>query len=334
MDLQSYQAKLQTTAYDFLKTDPHLGKNILILTLAGSIAYGTNLATSDLDLRGVTLETKTDLLGLSSFEQFEDRTTDTVIYGLKKFINLCLNNNPNVLEILGTTPEFCLILSPEGMLLKENIDLFLSKRVIQSFGNYATAQLRRLQNALARDNYPQTKKEAHLLNSILSQMDHLKRSYQAFTEHEIHLYLNQSTKPDFETEIFMDLQLQHYPLRDFKNIYSEMSNVIKDYSKLNHRNHKKDEPHLYKHAMHLIRLLITGTEILQGKGINPYREKERELLLSIRLGRYNFEEIFAMVDHYEAEYRTAAAVTVLPDEPDYQKIELLMLEIYEKFLSN
>ncbi len=331
--LQSYQTKLQTPAYDFLKTDPHLGENILILTLAGSIAYGTNLESSDLDLRGVTLETKTDLLGLSSFEQFEDRTTDTVIYGLKKFINLCLSNNPNVLEILGTAPEFCLILSPEGMLLKENVHLFLSKRVIQSFGNYASAQLRRLQNALARDNYPQNKKEAHLLNSIQSQMDHLKRSYQTFTNNEINLYLDQSTNPDFETEIFMDLQLQHYPLRDFKNIYSQMSNIIKDYSKLNHRNRKKDEPHLYKHAMHLIRLLITGTEILQGEGINIYREKEQELLLSIRLGKYTFEEIFAMVDHYEAEYYSAARTTVLPDEPDYQNIEKLMVEIYERFVN-
>jgi len=63
-----------------------------------------------------------------------------------------------------------------------------------------------------------------------------------------------------------------------------MSNVVKNYSKLNHRNNKKDEPHLNKHAMHLIRLLITGTEVLEGKGINTYREKEREFLLDIRKG--------------------------------------------------
>lgn len=156
MDIQSLKDKLSTYEYDFLMKDPHLGNNILILTTAGSIAYGTNVATSDIDIRGVVIETKQDIMGLSKYEQFEDRTTDTVIYGLKKFIALCLNNNPNVLEILGTKSEHILILKEEGKLLRDNIELFLSQKAIHSFGNYATAQLRRLQNALARDNYPQS----------------------------------------------------------------------------------------------------------------------------------------------------------------------------------
>ena len=279
MDIQSIKDKLHSEEYEFLRTDQHLGNNILILTTAGSIAYGTNVDTSDIDVRGVTLETKQDIMGLSCFEQFEDKTTDTVIYGLKKFIGLCLNSNPNVLEILGTNPEHLLIISEEGKLLRENVDLFLSKKAILSFGNYATAQLRRLQNALARDNYPQKEKEQLILNSILGQMDHLKRTYKNFTDSEINLYIDNSDKEEFDTEIFIDINLKHYPLRDFKNIYSVMNNIVKDYSKLNHRNSKKDELHLNKHAMHLIRLLVTGTEILEGKGINTYREKERGLFL-------------------------------------------------------
>ena len=194
MDIQSIKDKLQSSEYEFLRTDPHLRSNILILTTAGSIAYGTNVDTSDIDVRGVTIETKQDLVGLSSFEQFEDRTTDTVIYGLKKFITLCLNSNPNVLEILGTRPEHLLVITKEGQLLRDNVDLFLSKRAILSFGNYATAQLRRLQNALARDNYPQAEKEQHIFNSILGQMDHLKRTYKDFTNSEINLYIDHQTK--------------------------------------------------------------------------------------------------------------------------------------------
>ena len=101
-------------------------KNILLLTTAGSIAYGTNVESSDIDVRGISVETKQDIMGLSSFEQFEDRVTDTVIYGLKKFIGPCLNSNPNVLEILGTRPDHLLIITDEGKLLRDNIDLFLS----------------------------------------------------------------------------------------------------------------------------------------------------------------------------------------------------------------
>ncbi len=330
MNIQDIKDKLNTSAYEFLRTDSHLGKNILILTTAGSIAYGTNVDTSDIDIRGVTLETKQDLMGLSSFEQFEDRITDTVIYGLKKFINLCLDSNPNVLEILGTKPEHLLVITKEGQLLRDNVDLFLSKKAIQSFGNYATAQLRRLKNALARDNYPQAEKEQHILDSILGQMEHLKRTYKSFTKEEIDLYIDQSDRQEMDTEIFIDICLKHYPLRDLKNIYSDMNNIVKNYSKLNHRNSKKDELHLNKHAMHLIRLLITGTEILEGKGINTYREKERDFFLDIRKGKYSYSELFEMVDMYEHKFKVAAESTSLPEQPNYKRVEELMLEIYSK----
>jgi len=329
MDINSIKQKLNKEEYDFIRTNPNLGTNILILTTAGSIAYGTNVEASDIDIRGVTLETKQTILGLSDFEQFEDRITDTVIYGLKKFVNLCLNSNPNVLEILGTRDDHLLVITKEGSLLRSNVGLFLSKKAIISFGNYATAQLRRLQNALARDSYPQKEKEQHILNSIIGQMDHLKRTYKSFTDSEIQLYIDKSHKEEMETEIFIDIHLSHYPLRDFKNIYSDMHNIVKEYAKLNHRNSKKDELHLNKHAMHLIRLLVTGIDILEGKGIITYRDKERKLFLDIRNGKYSYDEIFEMVNEYEKSFKYAASNTSLPDEPDYKDVEELMISIYE-----
>jgi hypothetical protein len=133
-------------------------------------------------------------------------------------------------------------------------------------------------------------------------------------------------------EIFMDITLKKYPLRDFKNIYSEMNNIIRDYDKLNHRNSKKDELHLNKHALHLIRLLIMGTDILQGEGVKTYRENERDLLLDIRNGKYSYEEIFEMVDKYEKQFEYASKNTNLPDKPDMNKAEELFMNINKEFL--
>jgi predicted nucleotidyltransferase len=330
MSMELIKEKIKKGEYDFLKSDPHLGDNILLLTAAGSIAYGTNVAGSDIDLRGIALERKEDVLGLSRFEQFEDQATDTVIYGLRKFVNLCLNCNPNVLEMLGTREEHLLIISDEGRMLRDNSGIFLSKRAIHSFGNYATAQLRRLQNALARDSYPRPQKEQHILNSIYGQIEHLKRTYKSFTGNNINLYIDISEKKDMETEIFIDINLRHYPLRDFKNIYSDMNNVIIGYDKLNHRNSKKDELHLNKHAMHLIRLLVTGTEILEGKGIHTRLENEKELFLDIRSGKFTYDEIFEMARDYEKRFKLAAQQTSLPEAPDYKRVEELMLGIYQK----
>jgi len=332
MGIQIIRDKINSTEYDFLRNNKNLGDRVILLTTGGSYAYGTHVETSDTDIRGIAAERKEELLGLSSFEQFEDRITDTVIYGLRKTVNLALAGNPNILEMLGTREDHLLVLTEEGKYLRDHADLFLSKRVIQSFGNYATAQLRRLQNALARDSYPQPVKEQHMLNSIQGQMHHFKRKYHQFMDEEINLYIDQSDKADYETEIFMDINLKHYPLRDFKAIYSEMSNVVKDYSQLNHRNNKKDSLKLNKHAMHLVRLLVTGSEILQGKGINTYRAAERDYLLEIRSGKYTYEEVFATVDKLEAEFRYSAENTALPDEPNHKAAEELLIGIYEKML--
>ena len=321
---------LNNPNYNFLKENEHLGSNIMLLTMSGSIAYGTNIKTSDTDVRGIALERPNELLGLDNFEQFENKETDTTVYAFRKMINLLLNCNPNCIEILATNPEHILIMTDEGKLLRDNISLFLSQKASHSFGGYATQQLRRLQNALARDSYPQEEKEKHILKSINVQMDHLKKHYQEFTDSEIELYIADSDKEDYETEIFIKTNmLKGYPLRDFKNIYSEINNIVVDYGKLNKRNKKKDDLHLFKHGMHLIRLLIMGTEILSGKPVTTYRP-EREFLLDIRNEKYTFEEIFEMVDKYEKEFIYAKQNSPLPIKPNYNRINELTIEINRK----
>ncbi|NFV11432.1 nucleotidyltransferase [Clostridium sporogenes] len=327
MNIQDIKQKLNSKEYDFLRSDEHLGKNIILLTTGGSYAYGTNVESSDLDIRGIATEKIEELIGLSSFEQFENKETDTTIYALNKVIKLMLNNNPNIIELFGTRDEHLFICNRYGKLLRDNVNLFLSKKVIHSFGGYATAQLRRLQNALARDSYPQFEKENHILNSIKNQMVSFEDRYKEITNENINLYIDKSEKIDLDSEIFMNVNLKNYPLRDFKNIYSEMSNIVKDYEKLNHRNSKKDELHLNKHALHLIRLLKMGTELLEDKGINTYREKDQSLLLDIRNGKYSYEEIFEMVNEYEKDFKYASDNTDLPNIPNHKKVEELVIEI-------
>lgn len=334
MNTKEIKEKLASKEYEFLRTDKQLGKNIIFLTTGGSYAYGTNVETSDLDIRGIAVETSKEILGSSSFEQFENRETDTVIYGLRKILKLMLNCNPNVLEMLGTKDEHIFVCNKYGKMIKDNTNLFLSKRAIQSFGGYASAQLRRLQNALARDNYPQKEKEIHMLNTIKNQITTMKDRYEIFSNKNLNIYIDKSKKEGFESELFIDVNFTHYPLRDFKNIYAEMSNVINDYDKLNHRNSKKDAKHLNKHAMHLIRLFIMGTELLEGKGINTYRENDREFLLKIRNGDFSYSEIFEMVNDYEKKFDYAAKNTCLKDEPDYDKVEELMISINRDVILN
>lgn len=333
-----YTLILKGEEYNFLKTDEHLGKNIILLGLAGSYSYGTNNENSDIDIRGITLNRKSDLIGLTQYEQYVDNNTDTTIYTFNKMITLLLNCNPNSIELLGLNPEHYLYLNDIGKSLIAHADLFLSKRAIQSFGGYADAQLRRLQNALARDSYPQSEKEKHIFNSVKNAMYDFKRRYEKFENGAIHLYIDKSENPNFETEIFIDANLSHYPLRDYKNMWNEMNTIVKDYDKLGKRNHKKDENHLNKHAMHLIRLFLMALDILEKGEINTYRKKEQELLIGIRNGEYQKsngtfrEEFYDMVNEYEKKLDYAAKHTTLPDAPDMEKVQEYVMFVNEKVI--
>jgi len=321
--------------YSFLWNNDKLNSNIILLTLGGSHAYGTSLDSkiSDIDVRGITLNTSKEILTMNCRDKpYEDKLTDSVIYPLSQIVLLLSNANPNVIEMLGCEDEQYFILKDEGILLRNNIDVFLSKRVIQSFGGYASSQLRRLQNALARDSYPQVEKEQHMMNSIKRQLIHFQNHYTKFEKDNVKIYLDDSDKEEFEKEIFIDVDLKKYPLRDYKNIMSEMTNVIRDYNKLNNRNKKKDEIHLLKHGMHLIRLLIMGAEILETKKVNTYRKNERDLLLDIRNGKYSYDQIFMMVDEYEHKFDYASNNTELSDIPDWDKINKLMIDINKKVI--
>ena len=71
---------LEHKQYDFIKQNEHLGKQVILLGLSGSYAYGTNNESSDIDIRGIALNRKSDLLGMTRFEQYVDHDTDTVMY--------------------------------------------------------------------------------------------------------------------------------------------------------------------------------------------------------------------------------------------------------------
>lgn len=330
------QQLLTQPQYSFLKTDPHLGKHIILLGLAGSYSYGTNNESSDIDVRGVTLNRKSDLIGMTSYDQYTDESTDTVIYTFNKIIRLLLECNPNTCELLGLNEEHYLYLSPIGRELLANRRLFLSKRAIQSFGGYADQQLRRLQNALARDRMASEERERHIYNSVKNAMYEFRERYRISDYGMLKIYIDEAENPEMDTEIFLDAQFSHYPLRDYRNIWGEMNNIVKEYDKIGKRNRKKDDNHLNKHAMHLIRLFMMAIDILEKEEIITYRKDEHELLMKIRRGEFQKEdgtyrtEFYEILADYEKRLHEAAENTSLPDEPDYERVQEFVMSVNER----
>ena len=71
---------LESTEYNFLLNDFFQRHKIILLAYGGSHAYGLNTPTSDIDVRGIAMNTESEMLGLDNFEQYIDNTTDTVVY--------------------------------------------------------------------------------------------------------------------------------------------------------------------------------------------------------------------------------------------------------------
>ena len=321
-----FKALMNTEQYDFLRMNERLGDRIMLLGLGGSYAYGTNNAGSDIDFRGVTLQLPSDLIGLTEFEQYEDDKTDTVIYGFNKLVRLLLECNPNTCEMLGLDEDQYLIKSALGQELIDHTDLFLSKRAIKSFGGYADAQLRRLQNAIARDTLPQSDREKHILKSVLNSLEDFNRRYEGDEKNGMRLYIDKAVNPELETEIFVDSNYKHFPLRDYTDLWGAMKTVVRDYDKIGKRNKKKDDNHLNKHAMHLVRLFMMAIDILEKHRICTHRSEDLPLLLSIRRGEYMQSDgtfspaFYEILEEYENRLDEAAAKTTLPDNPDMKKV--------------
>ena len=323
---------LERPEYNFLKTDPCLGKNIIFLTYGGSHAYGTNVEGSDIDIWGCTLNSKADLLGMGSFEQVVDDHTDTTVYAFNKLLGLLINCNPNTIELLGCKPEHYFMLNPIGRQLLDQRKMFLSRRAVNSFGGYAGQQLRRLENALAHDAYPAKVKERHIMGSCENTIFTFPERYRSFTPEQIRLSV---ADVEGSPQVVADIRMEQVPLRTLTGMVSELVEITRNYDKIHHRNKKKDDVHLNKHAMHLVRLYLMCLDILEKEEIVTCRAADHDLLMDIRNGRYQKENhtfnsaFYDLLNGLEKRLDYAREHTSLPEAPDLARIEAFQMEQIE-----
>lgn len=338
MNIEQIKSCLQTREYNFLRENKHLGNNIILLTLGGSHAYGTDTPESDLDIRGCAINNKMEILTREDFEQVTEVETDTTIYSFVKLAGLLARCNPNTIELLGNKPEHYLYLSTIGKELLEHAPMFLSKRAIHSFGGYANQQLRRLENKSSR-LVSQSEKEQHILKTIEHASYDFREKFFTMPEDAISLYIDKAVQEDYDTEIFMDIKLSHYPLRDYAGMLSQMQGIVKAYGKVGKRNEKAiGHNKLGKHMMHLIRLYMMCLDILEKEKIITYRKEEHDLLMDIRHGKYLDErqqpipEFYEMVDEYEKRLEYAKDHTNLPEQPNEMEIREFIASVNERII--
>jgi predicted nucleotidyltransferase len=161
-------------------TEQELLPFLLFKCQVGSYLYGCSIDTSDTDYMGVFVPPLDYTFGFQHIEHVECRTNpsssgrkniqedkDCIYFTLPKFIFLCMNASPTLLELFFVKEfEYC---NEYGRLLLQNRSLFLSKKIKQTFLGYVKSQQEQLFKGDAMLNYYYNPKVAYHIVRLLEE---------------------------------------------------------------------------------------------------------------------------------------------------------------------
>ena len=130
-------------------------KDVHYKALTGSKAYGLANENSDDDWRGFYIPPSIDWFKMSDpVEQLQTTNGEDYSYWeLRKFFRLVIQNNPNVLESLWSPVVIYPHPDTEEVLktfIDNNRNSFITKKIIKTYGGYATSQLHRGEDYINR----------------------------------------------------------------------------------------------------------------------------------------------------------------------------------------
>lgn len=130
---------------------------IIYEVISGSHAYGTNVETSDEDVRGYYWTPNENYISLFEVQdQVNDEKNDIVYYDLKRAFDLLKTANPNQIELLWI-PSDCIkvIKKPIVCVLLANRKLFISKKAYFTHAEYSYMQIKKAKGANKKVHNPQ-----------------------------------------------------------------------------------------------------------------------------------------------------------------------------------
>lgn len=292
--------------------------------------------------------------------------TEAVIYDVGKFLGLCSTGNPNALEILFADPRDWLWHTPSWTRIHDARASFLSRQVEHTYAGYAMAQLRKIETHRAWLLHPParapTRAEFGLPDTGTLGREDRDRIEQAVADRirgwgiddlELGkgeriaiaermlafwtdvLQVGDEALPEATTALAtaalrlppelaatLAAERRYRAAMRHWDAYAAWARGRNPVRAALERRHGYDT----KHAMHLVRLMLTGIELLE-QGELRVRRSDADELIAIREGALAFDELRARATSLRARMAAAATVSRLPERVDIVPIDAMLLEL-------
>jgi uncharacterized protein len=362
--------KVEAALKQFRSSMPWLPERTLFLTRHGSHAYGLNTETSDEDFKGFAVAPREYYMGfVKTYEQAECRDPcDMVVYEIKKFFRLAADCNPSIIEVLWTDPSDHIVCTNTASHIRENAAAFLSTKARHTFSGYALSQLKRIQRHYEWLNNPPQKEpvredyslperttlpgdqRALIASTVKKRVDEwyglldfdeanpatalaVRARVDEYLEN-IHVGQDQVWRaaardcavPENVIEVIM-AERAYNSARETWRQYQHWKAT---------RNPARAELEAKfgydtKHAMHLVRLMRMGEEILRtGKVL--VKRPDREELLAIRRGAWKYEDLIKYAKTMDETMAEAEKVSPLPKRPNREKLDEICMRVVEIYV--
>lgn len=316
--------------------------NLVVKMQFGSHVYGTNLPTSDLDLKAVYLPRAKDILlqrvrgaivektKLDDAAKNTSEDTDFEAFSLQRYMELLLEGQTVALDMLFTPEEWWLQSSGLWLEIQRHRQQWLSSG-ITSFVGYARTQAAKY--GIKGSRVAATREAIQLLDDLLSKSDPMDKlqahwpSIEAFAAGREHVQIiegvHSDNRPVKMLEVCNRKVQEHVTLKEARKVFQL---IFDNYGK-RALQAEQNEGVDWKAMCHAVRVCEQAHELLTSHAIT-FPRPEAPLLLKIRKGELPYPEVAAMLEAGMDRLEGSMRDSTLPKAPNHELAEALVVTAY------
>lgn len=312
-------------------------KNIVRIKF-GSHLYGTNTPSSDVDYKAVHVPSRRDILlqrvqgsigkdarVKADGEKNKPGDVDDESYSVQRYLELLSKGETVAIDMLfAPTPE---VYTPEWGVIMANAHRLVTKRS-SAFVGYCREQANKYGIKGSRVAEVRAVVEVFEIATAANPTCKVEHVVELLPSGAYTKLVNQ-TRPDGVMEFFVECCNRKInftaTVKHAHEVYSKVLANYGDRAKKAEANEGVD----WKALSHAVRVGHAALELLRtGRVIFPL--VERDEVMAIKLGQWEYKRVAARVEQLMADVETASEVSTLPDKPDQEWIDGFVEDVYAR----